>query len=51
MKIVWLSSRVLGSNLCSTTQIQLANGQVDKGHSVDFYSPGVSNNNRLHITK
>ena len=42
MNIVWLSSRVLGSDLCSTTQIQLANGLVAKGHSVDFYSPGNS---------
>ena len=42
MKIVWLSSRVLGSDLCSTTQIQLANGLVSKGHTVDFYSPGKS---------
>ena len=42
MKIVWLSSRVLGSDLCSTTQVQLANGLVSKGHSVDFYSPGES---------
>ena len=42
MNIVWLSSRVLGSDLCSTTQIQLANGLVSKGHSVDFFSPGKS---------
>ena len=42
MNIVWLSSRVLGSDLCSTTQIQLANGLVSKGHSVDFFSPGIS---------
>ena len=42
MKIVWLSSRVLNSDLCSTTQIQLANGLVSKGHTVDFYSPGKS---------
>ena len=47
MKVAWLSSRVLGSDLCSTTQIQLANGLVDKGHSVDFYSPGVSTNNQF----
>ena len=47
MKIVWLSSRVLGSDLCSTTQIQLANGLVDKGHSVDFYSPGKSIDNQF----
>ncbi len=42
MKVAWLSSRVLGTDLCSTTQIQLANGLVGKGHSVDFYSPGNS---------
>ena len=42
MNIVWLSSRVLGTDLCSTTQIHLANGLVSKGHSVDFYSPGKS---------
>ena len=42
MRIVWLSSRVLGSDLCSTTQIQLASGLVSKGHTVDFYSPGKS---------
>ena len=42
MKIVWLSSRFLGLDLCSTTQIQLANGLVAKGHSVDLYSPGKS---------
>ena len=45
MNIVWLSSRVLGSDLCSTTQIQLANGLVSKGHTVDFYSPA----NQLQI--
>ena len=42
MKIVWLSSRVLDNDLCSTTQIQLANGLVAKGHAVDLYSPGNS---------
>mgnify|MGYP001280130584 CR=1 FL=1 len=42
MKIVWLSSRVLGNDLCSTTQFQLANGLVAKGHAVDLYSPGYS---------
>ena len=48
MNIVWLSSRVLGSDLCSTTQIQLANGLVSKGHSVDFYSPGNSVGNAFN---
>ena len=47
MKIVWLSSRVLGTDLCSTTQIQLANGLVQKGHTVDFYSPGKSLENQF----
>ena len=42
MKIAWLSSRVLGTDLCSTTQIQLANGLVAKGHTVELYSPGTS---------
>ena len=45
MKIDWLSSRVLGTDLCSTTQIQLANGLVAKGHTVELYSPGVSVSN------
>ncbi len=40
MKIAWLSSRNLGSDLCSTTQIQLANRLAKKGHLVEFYSPG-----------
>lgn len=31
--------------MSSTTQIQLANGLVSKGHSVDFYSPGESKDN------
>ncbi len=45
MKIVWLSSRFLEGDLSSTTQIQLANGLVTKGHTVDFYSPGESTGN------
>ena len=48
MNIVWLSSRVLGSDLCSTTQIKLANGLASKGHSVDFYSPGKSIENTFN---
>jgi glycosyltransferase involved in cell wall biosynthesis len=40
VKIAWLSSRVLGVDLCSTTQINLANGLVEKGHDVFMYSPG-----------
>ena len=45
MKVVWLSSRYLGGDLSSTTQIQLANGLVAKGHTVDFYSPGIAEGN------
>jgi len=48
VNIVWLSSRVLGTDLCSTTQIHLANGLVSKGHSVDFYSPGNSDANAFN---
>ncbi len=44
VKIAWLSSRVLGSDLCSTTQINLANRLVKKGHEVTFFSPGIVNN-------
>ena len=40
MNIVWASSRVLGSDLCSTSQINLANGLVDRGYNVTFFSPG-----------
>ena len=40
MNIAWASSRVLGSDLCSTSQVNLANGLVDKGYNVTFYSPG-----------
>jgi len=40
VKIAWLSSSVLGMDLCSTTQINLANGLVSKGHKVIMYSPG-----------
>ena len=39
-KIVWLSSRFLGNDLCSTTQINLANGLFSRGHNVTMYSPG-----------
>lgn len=42
MRIVWLSSRFLGEDLSSTTQTELANGLVSKGHTVEFYSPGKS---------
>ena len=47
MKIIWLSSRFLGEDLSSTTQIQLANGLFGKGHVVDFYSPGKSVGNQF----
>jgi len=44
LTIAWLSSRVLGSDLCSTTQINLANGLASRGHTVVFYSPGTVSN-------
>tara|TARA_B100001741_G_scaffold200093_1_gene165176 strand:+ start:423 stop:1466 length:1044 start_codon:yes stop_codon:yes gene_type:complete len=40
VNIAWLSSRVLGEDLCSTTQINLANGLFSKGHKIVLYSPG-----------
>jgi len=43
-RIAWLSSRVLGKDLCSTTQINLTNGLIKKGHEVTFYSPGKNKN-------
>ena len=50
MNIAWASSRVLGSDLCSTSQINLANGLVDRGHNVMFFSPGNTNGLRFkHI--
>ena len=50
MKVAWLSSRVLGTDLCSTTQINLADGLVKRGHKVVFYSPGnVSNSSFEHV--
>ena len=48
VKIAWLSSRVLGSDLCSTTQINLANGLVLKGHEVTIYSPGKADGNSFY---
>ena len=53
MKVIWLSSRFLGGDLSSTTQIQLANGLVEKGHRVEFYSPGkaVGNSFNHHIVE
>ena len=48
MKIAWASSRVLRSELCSTTQINLANGLANRGHEVRFYSPGKSDSDSFH---
>ena len=51
MKISWLSSRVLGSDLCSTTQINLANGLSNRGHKVILYSPGNSDDEQFrHVS-
>ncbi|MAL64678.1 MAG: hypothetical protein CMF94_01105 [Candidatus Marinimicrobia bacterium] len=42
MNISWLSTRKIDTDLCSTTQVELANGLVAKGHVVNFYSPGFA---------
>ena len=50
MNICWLTSRVIGEDLCSTTQMNLANGLVESGHELTFYSPGKSQENKFrHI--
>jgi glycosyltransferase involved in cell wall biosynthesis len=40
MKILWVSCRVIGNDLCGTTQIALANGLAARGHDITFVSPG-----------
>lgn len=45
MKVAWLSSRVLGTDLCATTQINLANCLVENGYDVTLYSPGKCDTN------
>ena len=42
MRVSWLSGRVLGKDLCGTTQSSLADGLVGLGHEVFVYSPGHS---------
>ncbi|MDP6869828.1 MAG: glycosyltransferase [Candidatus Poseidoniaceae archaeon] len=50
MKVSWLSPRVFGQDLCSTTQINLANGLIDKGHELRLYSPGeITDVSFIHI--
>lgn len=50
MKISWLSGRVLGNDLCGTTQSSLATELVKLGHSVNLYSPGkIRQANFKHI--
>ena len=38
MKIIWFTGRLM-SDLCSTTQISLANGLIENGHSLIFVNP------------
>jgi glycosyltransferase involved in cell wall biosynthesis len=40
LRVIWLSSKELGTSLSSTTIIELANGLVRKGHELIVYSPG-----------
>jgi len=40
MKVIWLSGRVIGSDLCSTTQISLMDGLQERGIECTMYSPG-----------
>ncbi|MBP51986.1 MAG: hypothetical protein CMI27_02455 [Opitutae bacterium] len=40
MKVSWLSGRVLGNDLCGTTQTSIAEELCKLGHTVNLYSPG-----------
>lgn len=50
MKVAWLTARVLGYDLCETTQIKLANGLSSLGIELRLYSPGTITNQQFeHI--
>lgn len=50
MRVAWLSGRVLGDDLCGTTQFSLSNGMVEMGLDVILYSPGrMTTANFKHI--
>lgn len=50
MEVAWLTARVLGSDLCETTQIELANGLSSLGIKLKLYSPGsIANQQFEHI--
>ena len=50
MRVAWLSGRVLGDDLCGTTQFSLSNGMVEMGWDVILYSPGrMTTANFKHI--
>jgi len=50
MEVAWLTARVLGSDLCETTQIELANGLSSLGIKLKLYSPGSIDNQQFeHI--
>ena len=40
MKVTWLSAREISHDLCSTSQLNLANGLTSLGYDVTFYCPG-----------
>ena len=40
MKVAWLTARCFGSDLCDTTQSELAKGLAKKGIELTVYSPG-----------
>jgi len=48
MRVSWLSGRVLGNDLCGTTQSSLADGLVELGHEVFLYSPGRISTSKFH---
>ena len=51
MRIAWLSTREISHDLCSTSQLNLANGLADIGHKITVFSPGVSSkNNFVHVS-
>ncbi len=40
MNVIWLSGRVVGNDLCATTQVALMDGISERGVHIRMYSPG-----------
>jgi len=40
MNVIWVSGRVVGDDLCATTQVALMDGLTERGIHVQMYSPG-----------